>query len=68
MAIELFVCGSLLFERLQNVCPDCAWMNKFSLFVFGIFKLYLLKMPLAPKTVHVPMLAYSALSIQLVVS
>ena len=26
---------SLVFERLQNVCPDCDWMNKFSLFVFG---------------------------------
>ena len=68
MAIALFLCGSLLFERLQNVCPDCAWMNKFSLFVFGIIKLYLLKMRLASKTLPAPMLAYSVLSIQLVVS
>ena len=45
---------SFAFERFQNVCPDCDWMNKFSLFVFGIIKMYLLKMRLALKTVPVP--------------
>ena len=54
MAIELCLCGSLLFERLQNVCP---------LDELRFHCLYL-----AHKTVPGPMLAYRALSLQLVVS
>ena len=38
MAIELCLCESLLFERLQNVYPLDEY---FSLFVFGIIKIAL---------------------------
>ena len=66
VAIELCLCGSL-----QIGCKMCVhWMNKFSLFVFGIIWHYLallkLRLGLAPKTVPGPMLACTEL--QLVVS
>ena len=59
---------SLAFERLQNVCLDCDWIIKFSLFVFGIIKMYSVKMHLALKTVPGPVSACSAPRLQLVVS